>query len=168
MHSSRCFAAEQCFNASFKYPRQLIRFVSELFDLDVPTTSAVSIVTGGDPELTNKLLQQLAVGLHAFVAADLGSQFQNVSAWVTKATVMLSLDGVDWRFSKIAHIGLNDESGVVTIDLVGLEQDSSKRVARYLKIVPTAWNGKNLFGPAIRFRASGVKPRADACKSYGT
>lgn len=121
-------------------------FVSKAVGAAEPVTTASAIVTGSDPELTNVLLQQLAVALFAFqnkllltgTATPQQQQQQVVSdskdskvgkpplvakpatqdAWVTQIKVEASEDGRTWTNFGEFNTGLSAAQQVVSISLI--------------------------------------------------
>ena len=104
-----------------------------------PITSASAIVTGSDPELTNELLQQLAVALYAFqnklvtspdaspaTAADskaparppVSKPAATQDSWVTCVKVETSEDGRTWTALGDYNTGLLAAQQVVSIPLL--------------------------------------------------
>lgn len=144
-------------------------------DLNIaePITTASNIVTGSDPELTNILLQQLAVSLYwfqnkeklisdakAFAGSDDATATQaqkdeervietvsNVSipTWVQSANISLSEDGMNWSVhSQTYDTGLRDEHSVAVIKLLPHSSDVNPCIfAKYVKITPTKWNSSS-------------------------
>ena len=100
-----------------------------------PVTTASAIVTGSDPELTNILLQQLAVALYAHQSRDttppvntaavgnkknpvpLGAKVALQEAWVTLLRVEHSEDGQQWSPLGDFATGLQAAQQVVNIPL---------------------------------------------------
>lgn len=100
-----------------------------------PVTTASAIVTGSDPELTNILLQQLAVALYAHQSRDttppantaavgnkknpvpLGTKVALQEAWVTLLRVEFSEDGQQWSPLGDFATGLQAAQQVVNIPL---------------------------------------------------
>lgn len=115
-------------------------------------TSASAIVTGSDPELTNVLLQQLAVALYAHQSRDtvtptaaagasnaiagnkkpplpLGTKVTLQDAWVTLLRVEYSEDGQQWGPLGDFNTGLQAAQQVVTIPLQPMSNAGSRNDA---------------------------------------
>lgn len=118
---------------------QTIEFVTKAIGATEPVTTASAIVTGSDPELTNVLLQQLAVALYAFQNKLLTSPLEPSQAapadpkagmrppvakqaaqdaWVTHIRVETSEDGHAWAVLGEYSTGLLAAQQVVSIPLV--------------------------------------------------
>jgi len=121
----------------------MIQFVTKLTGASEPVTTASAIVTGSDPELTNVLLQQLAVALYAHQSRDtttpppvnataatstasmankknplpLGAKVVLQEAWVTLLRVECSEDGQHWNHLGDVHTGLQAAQQVVNLPL---------------------------------------------------
>ncbi len=119
----------------------MIQFVTKLTGASEPVTTASAIVTGSDPELTNVLLQQLAVALYAHQSRDtttpppatatataaavgnkknplpLGAKAVLQEAWVTLLRVEYSEDGQHWSHLGDVQTGLQAAQQVVNIPL---------------------------------------------------
>eukprot|EP01034_Spumella_vulgaris_P021448 gene21448-27481_t len=105
------------------FMQEVIDHICSHLKLAQPITTAANIVTGTDPELTNTLLQQLAVSLYAF------QQKGKVSG------------GVEVLATPEVNESVTTTSVNVTNNAVH---------ARFIKLVPIAWNGGSDFGPALR------------------
>lgn len=157
----------------------MIQFTTEAVYSSEPVTTASAIVTGSDPELTNVLLQQLAIAIYAFqnrpetITPPISTAAAAVSrplkppapkavshdAWVTVVRVEGSQDGQMWRSLCEVQTGLRAANQVVTIPLA----TGSNKPNRYkfLRITPVKWNGEGKFGPAMRLNLLGPEPLTD-------
>ncbi len=113
---------------------QFINFVCADLSIGEPVTNASNIVTGTDPELTNTLLQQLAISLYkhqngaAAVVTAVAPESSGretpvavtkmVPTWVTSVQVWLSLDNATWSHNQVYSTQLRDEKGWVNIKLL--------------------------------------------------
>ena len=153
-------------------------------------TTAGTIVTGADPELTNVLLQQLAVILYAFQHKAEASQVTVVDTreaavtvntkpithdcWVTHFKVEISEDGESWSGLGEYKTGLQAVQQVVSIPLQPLKAAPGKLTtssshttlpaskAKFVRVTPLEWNGEGLFGPALRVSLLGPEVQSDA------
>lgn len=157
--------------------RQLIEFTTEKAFAEQPVTTAGAIVTGSDPELTNILLQQLAIALYAFQtrpetstpvpgsaaaskpAAPVPPKAVTHESWVTVLRVEGSVDAERWQRIGEFSTGLNGTNQVATLPFApgsagqrGGPGTLSAMVdkVRYLRLTPIKWNGEGRFGPAMR------------------
>lgn len=67
----------------------MIKFISKSVKAKDPMTSATAIVTGADPELTNMLLQQLAIALYCYknkIIIDLYDKMEQVTTTAAVAS----------------------------------------------------------------------------------
>ena len=130
-----------------------------------PATTAHSIVTGSDAELTNMMLQQLAIALFSFkhtLAVSANSAPQKTvktvietKVWVKTVRIMLSTDGQVWTHDEKYDTNIAVSSDEVKV--VRLRSDGSSIAARFVRVVPLTWStadgitfGSSAPGPAIR------------------
>lgn len=115
---------------------QLIEFTTQKVFAEQPVTTAGAIVTGSDPELTNILLQQLAIALYAFQTrpetstplpgsvagskptAPAPPKAITHESWVTVLRVEGSVDAERWERIGEFSTGLSGTTQVATLSLV--------------------------------------------------
>jgi hypothetical protein len=116
----------------------MIQFITKSVYVDEPVTTASAIVTGSDPELTNALLQQLAIALFAFqnklldattsqpvalgarpAAVPAPPRVAALESWVAVLRVEHSLDGEQWKLLGDVPTGLRAANQVVSIPFQG-------------------------------------------------
>ena len=149
----------------------MILFITKSVCASEPITSAGSIVTGSDPELTNILLQQLAIalfahqnkpdtnGLAAPASVLKASAAQTApaqapapaiqEAWVSVVRVEISNDGQDWRLLGEMDTGLQTANQAISLPLHKHHSVTSLQCS-YVRLTPLKWNGDGKFGPALR------------------
>ena len=112
-----------------------------------PATTAHSIVTGSDAELTNMMLQQFAIALFSFkhalsLSANSAPQkavktVVETKVWVKTVRIMLSVDGQVWTHDEKYDTNIaapSDEAKGIR-----LKSDGSSIAARFVRIVPLTW-----------------------------
>jgi hypothetical protein len=139
-------------------------------------------VTGSDPELTNTLLQQLAVSLYTFqnkdkvntsavvVTPEVSESVTTtsvVASWITSLRVMTSLDGVNYTHSQIYSTGLNNENTSAVVHLLPQSVVNNAVHAKYIKLVPVEWSGGTDSGPALRCDVMVIDKKAASQASSG-
>lgn len=108
-----------------------------------PITSAASIVTGADTELTNVLLQQLAIALVRF-----SGQLVEVTTPVilSQVEISVSVDGSVWFGTHRYQLSTSSADDVQEVELSDGPTD-----ANFIKIIPLDWSKKgDRIGPAVR------------------
>jgi hypothetical protein len=114
----------------------MIQFITKSVHAAEPTTTASAIVTGSDPELTNALLQQLAIALFAFqnklldgtsttaappasgtraAPTPVPAKIAAHEAWVVVLRVEHSMDGEQWKVLGDVPTGLRAANQVASI-----------------------------------------------------
>lgn len=137
-----------------------------------PITTASAIVTGSDPELTNVLLQQLAVALYAFknkidttpVPASAAPETKSSGrppmpkpvaedAWTTQIRVETSEDGSAWALFGEYNTGLLAAQQVVSIPLLSGAQLTAASTGGRMSASPSL-----SALPAVRIRYLRITP----------
>eukprot|EP01038_Epipyxis_sp_PR26KG_P007305 gene7305-9952_t len=142
------------------FMQEVINFISSYLKV-TPITTAASIVTGSDADLTNILLQQLAVSLYHFKYYNQNnsnnknnelsthkSTSKRMKSWVTSVRVQLSTSGIDnsWNVhDEIYQTNLSNDEDKFTISLNG-----GPFTAKYMKLTPISWNQQDIFYPSLR------------------
>jgi hypothetical protein len=115
----------------------MIEFITKKVYAQQPVTTGAAIVTGSDPELTNILLQQLAIAIYAFqtnletstpppgtsaqqrkAAPPAQPKPQSHESWVTALRVEGSVDAAQWQRVGEFPTGLTAASQVVPLPLL--------------------------------------------------
>ena len=139
-----------------------------------PATTASAIVTGSDPELTNLMLQQLAIAVYAHhsqgrQAVDAASGLHSVmssppprapqrvvqDSWVTVLRVEAAEDGTTWEVAAELNTALSAAVEVVTLPLSRAVQ------CRYLRLTPLHWKDEGRCGAALRLTLLGPEVASD-------
>jgi hypothetical protein len=124
----------------------MIGFLSGYLEVNAPT-SATSIVSGLDAELTNVLLQHLAIAIHLCKMRQASEQTAPTAgvcdSWPTAVNIAVSADGVKWSqgsspTGKPYSTSLTDADGKVEVKL-----DFPNVAAKFLRVYPVEW-----FSPA--------------------
>jgi hypothetical protein len=162
---------------------QVIDHVCRHLKIPQPVTTAANIVTGSDPELTNTLLQQLAVSLYTFQNKDKVNTSAVVAtpevsesvtttsvvpSWITSLRVMTSLDGINYTHSQTYNTGLSDENTTAVVHLLPQNVVNNAVHAKYIKLVPVEWSGGNEVGSALRCDVMVIDKKAALQASTGS
>jgi hypothetical protein len=142
--------------AKLDFMNEIITFVSS--KLSIPeVTSGNSIITGSDAELTNKLLQQLALVVYAAgnpspsnpskmprqpskalkhsLSAGGIVKTETIGAWPSHVRIALSRDGEDWSAYEDCDVDLADSQSEAFIKW----SSSVISDARYVRVTPLAF-----------------------------
>ena len=153
----------------------MISFLSGYLEVTAPTT-ATSIVSGLDAELTNVLLQHLAIAIHLCkmrLSSDQSAPTAGVcESWPTAVNIAVSADGVKWTpgnspSGKPYSISLIDADGKVEVKL-----DFPNIAAKFLRLYPVDWSSsagnssissdiRSSFAVRLSIRAKAVSSPSD-------